>query len=84
MLAIVLNHYDCASVLLEHGANANTETDGWSGMLKNSYTQVERSSQQISFEMLRKNTRFHFSPILFCIFVRFQLCKKPPLLEIEI
>lgn len=31
MLAIVLNHYNCAFVLLEHGANANTETDGWSG-----------------------------------------------------
>lgn len=31
MLAIVLNHIDCVSVLLDHGANANTETDGWSG-----------------------------------------------------
>ncbi len=33
MLAIVLNYIDCVSILLDHGANANTETDGWSGTL---------------------------------------------------
>ncbi|XP_065201096.1 ankyrin repeat domain-containing protein 13D [Planococcus citri] len=32
MLAITLNHFDSALVLLEHGANCNTETNGWSAV----------------------------------------------------
>ncbi|XKL59351.1 hypothetical protein PGB90_000367 [Kerria lacca] len=32
MLAIVLNHLNCVNILLDQGANANTETNGWSAV----------------------------------------------------